>query len=178
MTQNSGSRAVAAMMDAIMNKETEYYASIKENHQRSSMAADRLMRQGLLEDILMKLASEENPVVSADEVQSFLKEQRARLMDVAARNVENARNVQTFVGAASKIKQQELSGTQTQPEGDEDFIDYDPIFRQAMEQDRKEKASSQLPLQQEKYYRDIAERLGEPVGGGSAKKDEDDYGCQ
>jgi hypothetical protein len=174
MTQNTGSRAVAAMMDAVISKEADYHASIKENHQRSSMAADRLNRDGILEQALLKLAKEDNPVISQDAVQAFMKEQRERLLAMAGQNVENSKNVQSFVAAAHKIKNQELSNTQVQPTGEEDFINSGPLFRGAMEQDRAQKASSQLPLQQEKYYREIAERLGEPIGKQGKKKNEEE----
>ena len=161
-------------MDAIISKESEYHTTVKENHQRSTMAADRLTRGGSLEQALMKLAKEDDPVVTEEAVQAFLTEQRARLLALAGRNVENSRNVQSFVAAAKKIKQQELTNTQTQPQDDEDFVNYDPLFREAMEQDRSENATSQLPLSQEKYYREVAQKLGESLGGGAKKEEDED----
>ncbi|GKY99942.1 E3 SUMO-protein ligase NSE2 [Mayamaea pseudoterrestris] len=170
MTQQNGSRAVAAMMESIINKEGDYYSAIKENHQRSTMAADRLARHGVLEQVLLKLAREDKPIVSEDDVQTFLTEQRARLLNMAGRNVENSQTVQRFVAAAKTIREQELSNTQVQPEGDEEFVNYDVVFRGAMEKHEADRASSQLPLEQEKYYRDIAERLGEPTVNAKGKK--------
>lgn len=170
MTQNTSSRVIASEMDAIINKEAGFFTTIKENHQRSCLAADRLMRDGILEQALKRLAQEEDPVVSEEEVLAFLKEQRARLLDLAARNVENAYQVGCFIDAAKDIRQQELSNTQTQTQGDQLYRDYEPVFRDAIEKNRAAKASSKLPLQQEKFYREIAERLGEPLNTQDGKK--------
>jgi hypothetical protein len=171
MTQQTGSRAVASMMDAIIQKEADYGASIRENHSRSKMAAHNLAKDGRLETLLMQLTKENSPVLTEEAVTAFLKEQRARLVGLATHNVSNSKTVQSFVAAAKQIRQQELTNTQTQPQEGQDFVDYEPLFRQAMDKDQADKASSQLALEQEKYYREIVENLGEQQ---TATMDEDE----
>jgi hypothetical protein len=173
MTQNTGSLAVASMMDAIIKKEADYSTAVKDNYNRSKLTADRIMQGGALEQALLKLAKEENPVISQEYVLKFLEEQRGRLKDLACQNIANQRTVHSFVEAAKDIREKEMSRTQTQAQEGNDFLDYEQLIKENMEKDRASKKASELAVEHEKFYRDIVERLGEKTAA-QAKNEEDE----
>jgi glycine cleavage system H lipoate-binding protein len=131
------------------------------------VAATRLAKDAPdgLEQMLSTIARENNGIVSEEEVQSFLAEQRDRLKKLAEKNVTSERKIGTFVSSIKTLQQQ----IQANPEA-ADAKDYQEWIHELMSQENTKRGAVQL--QNEKYYRDVMQELGEPVGG-SQNEDDD-----
>lgn len=161
MSRAGGGLVACAMLDAIAQKEGAYKEGIKENHAHCTGTATRLNKEGGdIEDILMMMteASEgKDALISEQEVQAFMEEQRNRLKKLAEQNVERERTVDTFVSAVRDLRQKILSASSNDPA----VTDYEDQLKALMDKHEKSRQASQLEIHQETYFRETMDALGE-----------------
>ena len=176
------------MMDNILRgaigKQEAMKRNIHENHSLSMASATRLQE---VEDILVKMAKD--GVIGEEEVRKFVDKQRKRLVEIAAKNVENERDVDSFVAAATQLRQQELLDVQQQQQQDGDAgvggsgiatKDYDTILQDLYEKDRASRSAAERTADGGKYVREIRNELNEEVldgGDGGAMDEDEDIVC-
>jgi hypothetical protein len=155
----STSNVIIAHLNNVVQKESEYKKGISKNHVNAKTSASTLRADGPLEQLLNDLVKE--GIFPEEQIETFFKEQRDRLKEVAKHNVENAHQVDQFVHAANTLRAQESAGTATSDDDDEKVKDYELIFKTTMQDDGIQQQS--VPLLQDKLYRDICEALGEEL---------------
>ena len=174
------SQNLSTVLEAIANKEASYKEHIKQNHILCKNAANSLSREGGLVEALNMMVKTE--ILSEQEVQTFLGEQRQRLKKLSESNVNSNHTVDTFVSSIRRLKQQvqndrNPSSQQEDAENEEDFKNYEPIVRDMMDTEREKRKSTKTDLLQEKYVTEIYEELGEEAalpGRGSRNVNNDD----
>jgi len=178
------SNVIAASLQTIANKESRYKDAILQNHALCKSAAARLGASYVgggggvseMEHTLNMVANDDE--TSQNETAAWLKEQRERLKRLAEQNVENERLVQSFVAAATHLRDQVLHSCSSQQEDTKVVVlDFEEKIQSLVQENLKSNKSSQLPLEQETMYREVCSELGEKLakpkrsrGGG----DEDD----
>jgi len=179
-----GSHLLAATLGGIASKEESFRKNVDEAQRFAHLFSQSLCSA---EEALLKVAKEGGPIITEAEVTEFIEEQRARLLKIAEKNVENNRNITSFVAAAKQLGQQQQEEAQAwalqqQGGGSEDGEaaragtyndkDYESLLRDLMAKDRRDRAPTQIDMGQEAYVREIRKELRLPEDG--AKNDEDE----
>jgi hypothetical protein len=153
------------MLDSISQKEAAYKDGIKQNHAHCTTAAANISDSGNIESILMMMTKETEgkALISQEEVQAFLDEQRGRLKKLAEQNVDRDRTVDIFVSSVRQLRQRVLTeSNNTDTEGNAAVAtDYEEQLKLLMDAEEKRRQGSQLDVHQETYYREVSTALGE-----------------
>jgi hypothetical protein len=159
---------IANLARSIHSKEAQYKVDIKRNHQLSRTSVQRVVPDdnGSLERVLLMQAAAEEGVVSVEEVQEFVAEQRQRLLALAADNDQDERTVDRFIAAMQNISQ--MQEADSAAEGDGDF-DYEVKIRKIMAE-----SDGRGPLPKESYYREISTQLDLSAENNDTTANDDD----
>jgi hypothetical protein len=163
---------VSNVLNSIASKESSYKAPIKANHVLSKSAAKRIRHY---EDILAKTIG---VVHTEEEWKAYLKERKEELKSIAANNVSSQRKIDTFCKAVRNVQTQTQQRAQSQSaensKENEEMESYEVLIHEAIKAIETQDAPLQLDMEQEPFYREIAQLLGEPLAAAKKKTGEDD----
>jgi hypothetical protein len=177
MSRFNNNSVLLNLLHAMGNKESQYKEEIKRNHGFCKATAVRLSPDGGgMEETLRMLANQDDAIVTDAQVQEFLQEQRGRLKQLAKENVQDERTVDSFLAALSTLQEQIQTGAgAAAATEDEDHIeDYTSIIQKLMQQNQAERQSTMLPMEQETYYREVCNEMGETMASANNNNDDDD----
>jgi hypothetical protein len=175
MSRYNNNSVLLNLLHAMHNKEPHYKEEIKRNHQLCKATARRLSPDGGgMEETLRMLAAQDDAIVSDGQVQEFLQEQRGRLQQLAKENVQDERTVDSFLAAVATLEQQIQSGANAASQDEEHMEDYTNTIQKLMQQNQADRQSTLLPMEQETYYRDVCNEMGQSMASATATNDDDD----
>jgi len=159
-THGGGSAVAAQSLLNIASKGQQYKEPIKVNHALTKTAAQRIME---LEHELHKLVDES--IMPKEDLEKVLNEHKESLKEIAVKNVERERNVDSFVSGVNVVRN-ELMTNQNNDNDQENTTtlpDYTKKIKDAMVQHKN--SVQHAEVKQEGMYREIAELLGEKAAG-------------
>jgi Zinc-finger of the MIZ type in Nse subunit len=163
---------VTNVLNSIASKESSYKAPIKANHVLAKSAAKRIRHY---EEILAKTIG---VVHTEEEWKSYLKERKEELKSIAASNVTSQRKIDTFCKAVRNVQTQTQQTAQSQSaensKENEEMESYEILIHEAIKAIETQDAPLQLDMEQEPFYREIAQLLGEPLAAAKKKTGDDD----
>lgn len=169
MSRYANTQNIAATVcDSVLNKEKTFRDPIRENEGFCEATASRFVQNGEMEETLLSMVAymDDEALLSAKEVQTFMQESRDRLKRIAEMNVENNRRVDVLVDSVRTLKQVEIQNFDAEHPAEAG----DPGQRLREIYAQKQAQPMQLEMSQEKHYRDVCEAMGEKIG--KAKDDD------
>ena len=139
-------------------KESTYREYINRNQAKCKATAHRFHEDSEDVTLLRKLAVGDDPVLTEEEVENFLQEQRTRLQNIARENVRANRVVDHFLESLSQLQGQ-LQQQQGQAD-DETIEDYHQIIQNFMKQHSR---NDEIAMDQEELYRQVCSIMGQDL---------------
>ena len=163
------------VLQSIMKKEAQYCEGIKLNH---TLLKNMTMRLCDVQSLLSLnpndgAASQSSEDPSKNEVyQKAITEQKQVIRDIAKENVYREQYVRTFCDTLQSVRNMPPAGSSSQPSQDGGLsIDYETAILQGVDAlARKRHIDQEALIQQEQYYREIADALGDPKPTNSKNK--------
>jgi hypothetical protein len=188
---HGGSHAVATnMLQNIAAQKESYKEPIRENHSMCKQLAERIQYiEATLEEL--GVLSKENQTntsttassMSEEEIRAILQDHKNQLKELAKRNVQGERQVDSFVNAIQTVRQHIVnnhtstasSSPNEENHPDTEIPDYQEQITQAMNANNQHNnALLPLEIQQESMYREVCEAIGERSSNAAAAAVDED----
>lgn len=157
---------VAVTCDSVISKAGQYRQPIVDNKASCELSAARFVKNGEVEQTLLSMVNSigDDSVLSEENIQHFLQQQRDRVKLAAEMNVQNERGVNVLVDSVRTLKQEEIQKLDSGNTQEKEESDPGERLKEIYAQKRNEMEQLQLPMHQEEHYRDVCQQMGESAG--------------